>query len=83
VLGEGYALLSQSEAFLDAFNLTISVVTTLMLFVLQGSSNRDGAAIQAKLDELIRAHNEANNDFREIDKKTEEEINLLRKEAAQ
>jgi low affinity Fe/Cu permease len=70
-----------SEAFLDAFNLGISIVTALMLFVLQSSSNRDGAAIQLKLDELIRA-SEAPDDFIGIDKKSGSEIESVRKEGS-
>jgi low affinity Fe/Cu permease len=67
-----------AEGFLDAFNLAISIVTASMLFVLQGASNRDGAAIQAKLDELIRATSDARNEFRGLDRKAEKEIEALR-----
>jgi low affinity Fe/Cu permease len=35
-------------------NTVTNIVTFLMVFVLQNSQNRDGAALQAKLDELLR-----------------------------
>ena len=45
--------------FSDAWQLVINtgttIVTFLMVFLIQNTQNRDGAAIQAKLDELIRA----------------------------
>ena len=44
--------------FSDTWQLIINtgttIVTFLMVFVIQNTQNRDGAAIQAKLDELIR-----------------------------
>ena len=44
--------------FSDTWQLVIntgtSVITFLMVFIIQNTQNRDGAAIQAKLDELIR-----------------------------
>lgn len=49
------AFASGSEMYLNGSNILISVVTLLLLPVLQASQNRDGAAVQAKLDELIKA----------------------------
>lgn len=43
-----------SETWQLVINTGTTIVTFLMVFVLQNSQNRDGAAIQAKLDELIR-----------------------------
>lgn len=43
-----------SETWQLVVNTGTTIVTFLMVFVLQNSQNRDGAAIQAKLDELIR-----------------------------
>lgn len=64
-------------AGVDIANITISIVTFLLLPVLQHSQNRDGAAIQAKLDELIRASN-ARNSFIGLDQKDEDEIQRRR-----
>jgi low affinity Fe/Cu permease len=58
-------------------NTATSLITFLMVFLIQSSQNRDGAAIQAKLDELIRAGN-AENRFVGIDFLTEDEVNELR-----
>ncbi len=58
-------------------NTATSIITFLMVFLIQTSQNRDGAAIQVKLDELIRA-GDAENRFVGIDSLTEDEVNDLR-----
>jgi len=58
----------------------ISIVTFLMVFLIQSTQNRSGAAIQAKLDELIRAHAPAENKFMGIEKLTIEEVHEMRKD---
>ena len=65
---------------LDATNLAISIVTLLLLPILQGSQNRDSAAVEAKLDALIKGVPDAPNTFVGIDKKSEREIEELRNE---
>ena len=68
-------------AFSDAWQLVINtgttIVTFLMVFLIQNSQNRDGAAIQAKLDELIRA-SAAQNRFIGIEKLSDDELAALR-----
>src|SRR5437763_17145953 len=59
-------------------NLAINVLTLLFLPILQATQNRDGAALQAKLDELIKANKEARNDFIGLEDPPEEEIEELR-----
>ena len=63
-------------AFSDTWQLVINtgttIVTFLMVFLIQNTQNRDGAAIQAKLDELIRASTAQNAFVDEIRKKCEE-----------
>jgi low affinity Fe/Cu permease len=67
--------------FTDTWQLIINtgttIVTFLMVFLIQNTQNRDGAAVQAKLDELIRA-GRAQNAFIGIEHLTEEEVNEFR-----
>ncbi|MGQ4275213.1 low affinity iron permease family protein [Terrihabitans sp. B22-R8] len=67
--------------FSDTWQLVINtgttIVTFLMVFLIQNTQNRDGAAIQAKLDELIRA-SAAQNTFVGIERLTEAEVEEIR-----
>ncbi len=67
--------------FSDTWQLIINtgttIVTFLMVFLIQNTQNRDGAAIQAKLDELIRV-NEGQNRFIGIEHLTEAEVEEIR-----
>ena len=58
-------------------NIAISVVTLLMVFVLQNTQNRDSAALHLKLDEIVRAEPEARDDVRGVESKSEPEIREL------
>jgi low affinity Fe/Cu permease len=60
-------------------NTSTTIITFLMVFVIQNSQNRDGAAMQAKLDELIRVTNDARNDFIGIEHMTDAQLSLIRK----
>src|SRR5712672_2816742 len=68
--------------FSDTWQLVINtgttIVTFLMVFLIQNTQNRDSAAIQAKLDELILV-TAAENSFIGIEHLTEEEVNEFRK----
>jgi low affinity Fe/Cu permease len=59
-------------------NTATTVVTFLMVFLIQNSQNRDGAAMQAKLDELIRAIEEAREAFIGIEHLTDHQIGEIR-----
>jgi low affinity Fe/Cu permease len=61
-------------------NTTTTIVTFLMVFLIQNAQNRDAAAMQAKLDELIRAMEPARNDFVGIEHLTEKELEKIRAE---
>ncbi len=67
--------------FSDTWQLIINtgttIITFLMVFIIQNSQNRDSAAIQVKLDELIRV-SKAENSFIGIEHLTEEEIEEIR-----
>ena len=64
--------------FSDTWQLVINtgttIVTFLMVFLIQNTQNRDNAALQAKLDELIRAHSPAKNKFIGIEHLSDDEL---------
>ena len=68
--------------FSDTWQLVINtgttIVTFLMVFLIQNSQNREGQALQAKLDELIRALNDAEDSFIGLERKSEKEIGEMR-----
>jgi low affinity Fe/Cu permease len=68
--------------FSDTWQLVINtgttIVTFLMVFLIQNSQNRDAAAMQAKLDELIRAIEAARGQFIGIEHLTDTQIEAIR-----
>ena len=52
-----------SDTWQLVINTGTTIVTFLMVFLIQNSQNRDGAAMQAKLDELLRAVDKAREQF--------------------
>jgi low affinity Fe/Cu permease len=74
----GGPLFGFSDTWQLIINTGTTIVTFLMVFLIQNTQNRDGAAIQAKLDELIRA-SAAQNVYIGIEQLTEEELDELRK----
>lgn len=67
-----------SDTWQLVVNTATTIVTFLMVFLIQNSQNRDAAAIQAKLDELIRAARDARNEFVGIEHLTDREIDRIR-----
>jgi low affinity Fe/Cu permease len=69
--------------FSDAWQLVINtgttIVTFLMVFLIQSTQNRDAKAIHLKLDELIRA-GEARNVFADLENASEEELDAFQEE---
>ena len=63
-----------SDTWQLVVNTSTTIITFLMVFLIQNTQNRDGAAIQAKLDELLRAVSDARNDFIGIEHLTEKEL---------
>ena len=66
-----------SDTWQLVINTGTTIITFLMVFLIQSTQNRDGAAIQAKLDELIRA-SAAQNRYIGIETLSEEELEELR-----
>ena len=62
----------------DRTNIGISIVTLLMLFILQNTQNRDAAALNLKLDELITHLQGPDDELAGIESKTRDEIEELR-----
>jgi low affinity Fe/Cu permease len=77
------AYVSGNDHFISGANLTISVVTLLLLPILQSTQNRDGAALQAKIDELIKATSDARDDLIGLEDRGEEEIERIRLDEGQ
>ncbi|MEO5611572.1 MAG: low affinity iron permease family protein [Sphingomicrobium sp.] len=67
-----------SDTWQLVINTGTTIVTFLMVFLIQNAQNRDGCAIQAKLDELIRAVGHARNEFIGIEHLSERILNAIR-----
>ncbi len=66
-----------SDTWQLVINTGTTIVTFLQVFLIQNTQNRDGAAIQAKLDELIRV-SAAQNRYMGVEDLTEEELESIR-----
>lgn len=75
-------LFDYSETWQLVINTSTTIVTFLMVFVLQNSQNRDGKALQAKLDELILT-SQAQNEFVGIEKLDEQQRREMSKKLAE
>ena len=67
-----------SDTWQLVINTGTTIITFLMVFLIQNSQNRDGAAMQAKLDELLRAVDKAREKFIGIEHLTDQQIELVR-----
>ena len=69
-------------AFSDTWQLVINtgrtIITFLMVFLIQNTQNRDSTAMQLKLDELIRAINGAHNGLLDLEELSDEDLARIR-----
>ncbi len=68
-----------SDTWQLVINTGTSVVTFLVVFLIQNTQNRDAKALHLKLDELIRSHHPASDDLIDIEKLSDEELDALEK----
>jgi low affinity Fe/Cu permease len=71
-------LFQYSDTWQLAINTGTTIVTFLMVFLIQNTQNRDAIAMQIKLDELIRAMRGAHNTLVDLEDMTEEELERVR-----
>ncbi len=71
-----------SQGWQLIINTGTTICTFLMVFVIQNSQNRDGLAVQIKLDEIIRAVRGAENKLIDLEDLSQEELEALRVEFA-
>lgn len=77
----GWAVTGPVFNYSDTWQLFINtgttIVTFLMVFVIQNTQNRDGKAVQIKLDELIKSSKDARSEFVSIEDLSEHELDEL------
>jgi low affinity Fe/Cu permease len=73
-------------AFSDSWQLVINtgttIITFLMVFVIQNTQNRDSQVVQLKLDELIRAVQDARNELVDMEDLSDDELRALQRQFA-
>ena len=79
-----WALVGPSFHYSDTWQLTINtgttIITFLMVFLIQNTQNRDAQVMQLKLDELIRAVEQARNELVDMEDLSDEELRLLQRQ---
>lgn len=68
-----------SDTWQLVINTSTTIITFLMVFIIQQSQNKDTAAIQLKLNELIASDERASNRLVDIEDLTEDELKVLKK----
>ncbi len=75
-------LFHYSDTWQLVINTGTTIVTFLMVFLIQNTQNRDTQAIQVKLDEVIRAMEGAHNALLNLEDLTDEELDAIRQDYA-
>ena len=73
---------SFSPGWQMVINTGTTIATFLMVFVIQNSQNRDGLALQIKLDEIIRAIGKAENSLIDLEDRSQEELDRIKDQFA-
>ena len=68
-----------SETWQLVINTGTTIITFLMVFLIQKTQNKDSLAIQLKLDELVAVNTDANNRLVDVEDMTEDELKVLQK----
>lgn len=71
-----------SDTWQLVINTSTTIVTFIMVFVIQNTQNRDSRALHLKLDEVIRAARGARNEFVDLEEMTDGELKALAEEFA-
>ena len=72
-------LFNFSDTWQLVINTGTTIVTFLMVFLIQSTQNRDAEAVQVKLDEIIRAIGNAQNELLDLEELEEEDLERIRK----
>lgn len=71
-------LFGYSDTWQLVINTGTTIITFLMVFLIQNTQNRDTEALQIKLDELIRTQHEANNALLDLEELDDKELGRIR-----
>jgi len=78
-LGSQRPIFDYSETWQLVINTGTTIITFLMVFLIQKTQNKDSLAIQIKLNELVAAHEYASNLMADVEDMTEEELETIEK----